>query len=204
MSKLTIEGIEWHYLLDLTTQMLNLDDNLRENHKKTIFRHRHRVETAKDELVRAVKGSKKWVHHIEIDYGGNHNKRTIFITSDSRGLDMSLSPCERLVFSAPKQVRINATQDVLVGMADVCCKAQGLNGAYSKNDKFLADTEIEFLKQIWSRCHLFYRRSVGGMKGAWRKKGYIAEYKEMPDLRDSKFHEGSKLFYDLKELKEST
>lgn len=90
----------------------------------------------------------------------------------------------------PKRVHLNPDK-VLFGLPSVLCKSMDfIEDKYAKR----------FAKSYWKRFLLYYRRRIGGKKSAWRKRGFIAKYEEAPDLRDQKFHKGSKLIYDLKEV----
>ncbi len=196
-SKLILTGPEWKGISDIVSIALSNDDTFRVACNQTLLRNRAQVETAQAELKEAVRKAKRWILYIERE-GCDH---LITIETERPGRHRELiSGNEKLLLCAPKFVRVEATHDVLIGIADACCKAMGLHNALKTiNEKLLSESGYELAKGLWNRCHLHWRRSVGARKAAWMKKGYVAEFEEVPDLRDSKFHEGAKLLYDVKE-----
>lgn len=151
---------------------------------------------AREELKKAEERAKFWVLYIERE-GCDH---LIRIKTKKPGRHRELiAGNEKLLLCAPERVRIKATPEVLIGIADACCKTLGLHNALKQEGGLLSTAGCELAKRFWKRCHLHWRRSVGGKKAAWKRKGYIAEYGETPDLRNPKYHEGAKLLYDLGE-----
>ena len=96
-------------------------------------------------------------------------------------------------FDAPYQIYGKLSDNGLFGLSRAMCKAISLEG-FTIEERTLA-------RIFWNRCLLYHRRKVGGMKAAWKRRGYVVKYDEVPDLRECKYHEGAKLFYDLKEIK---
>jgi len=192
-SQLIITGAEWKALTDIISRLLAEDDVFRRL-GKTLFYNRKQVEFAQEELEKAAKRAKDWVLYIQRE--GCSHPIMIKTRRPERHKD-SIAKNEKLLLCAPEHVRLEATSDVLFGIANACCKAIGLHEAMEK--ALLSNLGIELTRSLWRRCHLHWRRSVGARKASWRRKGYIAEYKEVPDFRDAEYHEGAKFLYDLKE-----
>ncbi|GAI12235.1 unnamed protein product [marine sediment metagenome] len=76
-----------------------------------------------------------------------------------------------------------------MGIANACCKAMALHDTLKeiREEVLLTDSGYKLAKKLWERCHLHWRRSVGARKAAWKRKGYIAEYGEVPDFREREF-----------------
>ena len=194
-SEFVINGPEWKALTDIVTRVLADDDVLREATKQTLFSNRKQVEAARDELKEAAERAKFWVLYIKRE--GCDHLITIKTRRPKKHEEL-IAGNEKLLLCAPEHVRVRATVDVLLGTANACCKAIGLHEVMDGG--YLSDFGVELARGFWRRCHLHWRKSVGARKAAWRRKGYIAEYAEAPDFRDQKFHEGSKLLYDVEEV----
>lgn len=195
-SELIVSGPEWRGLSSIVSVVLDNDDIFRKTIKKTLLRNRPCVEAAQGELKRAGTKAKFWVLYIKRE-GCNH-VITIKTKKPERRQEL-IAGNEKLLLCAPERVRIRATQEILIGIADACCKTLGLHDALREEGGLLSTAGCELAKEFWKRCHLHWRRSIGARKAAWKRKGYVAEYGETPDLRNSQFHEGAKLLYDLEE-----
>lgn len=193
IGKLILTGLEWKALSDIVSQMLAFDCSFRKI-GKTPFLQRKSVEAAWNELAKERK-VKFWIIYIERE-GCDH-----LITIETRrpeDRERLIAGNERLLMCAPKQVRIDATPEVLMGIANACCKAKMLQEALSEQgQEFLTKSGKELAEKFWNRCHLHERRSMGNVKTQWRRKGYEVHHAEVPDTRNPKFHEGAKFLYDL-------
>jgi len=197
-SSLIMTGIEWRHVSDLVSMVLAQDDTFREATKKTLLWNRAWVEAAQEELKKAGQRAEFWLVYVERGRG-NHPIR-IRTRQPERHQDL-LCKDERLIMCVPENARVKATEEILLGIANACCKAIGLHNAMKeiRDGDLLTDYGYKLAKSFWKKCHLHWRRSVGARKAAWKRKGYIAEYSEVPDFREPEFHEGSKLLYDLAE-----
>ena len=197
-SILGMSGVEWKHLCDLVDMVLRSDDTFREVSKKTLFRNRADVEAAQKELKAAGERADLWTVYIERE-GLNHP--IAIRTKEPAHYPELLVKNEKVIMCVPQRVRVKADQEVLVGIANACCKAVGLHDTIKETGKEppLSEYGYNLAKNFWTRCHLHWRRSVGASKGAWRRKGYIATYAEVPDYREPEFHEGAKLLYELGE-----
>jgi len=198
MSKLVITGPEWKVLSEIIFLALKYDDLFRED-GKTLFWRRNLVEVARDELNRAGQRGDLWILYVARD----GSDRVIRIrTKGPEGHEKLLAKNERLLLSAPEYIRVEATPEVITGIANACCKIMGLHDTIKseRGEQLLTEHGYMLAKRFWNRCHLHWRRSLGASKAAWRRKGYIVEYEEVPDYRDPDFHEGAKLLYELEEV----
>lgn len=168
-----LSGIEWHNLIIIIENVLMIDDIFRKENK-TIFNDREGVETALKELKEAKKSKKELLYVID----------KTATNDDERFLD------------APESISLNPSQKAVFGIANAMCKAKGIDNI----TPLLNNTNWHLADKIWNRCLLYHRRQVGGKKASYKRKGYIAKYKEIPDFREDKYHKSAKLVYDLKEI----
>lgn len=172
-----LTGLEWHGLHDLLEYLLKVDNDMRKK-GKTLFHNRSDVESALKELKRAKKVSRS---------------REVYYTVNPLALNF-----DDANICVPERITINLTQPIVFGIANATCKGKGL---YHLNIG-ITSWGNKLSEKFWSRMLLHYKRSLGAKKAAYRRKGFIVKYnKEIPDFREKKFHEGAKLFYDLKEVK---
>lgn len=195
-SSLVMTGVEWRHLSNIVAQVLEWDDTFRQAIKKTLLSNRAWVEASQQELKSVVERGGSWLIYVMRE-GSNHH--IVIKTKEPRNYPLYLAKNEEMIMCVPEEVRVKATEEVLLGIANACCKAIGLHDAMKEIEKesLLTDFGYKLAKDFWKRCHLHWRRSVGARKAAWKRKGYIAKYAEVPDFRESEFHEGSKLLYDL-------
>lgn len=199
-SELVITGPEWKGLCEIISIVLGNDDLFRES-GKTLLWNRGQVEAARDELNRAAQRGKSWILYV-LREGSDHIIR--IKTRNPNRHEELLFPNEKIVLSAPEHIRVEATPKVLTGIANACCKVMGLHDAVKdeRGEELLTEHGYALAKRFWNRCHLHWRKSVGASKAAWKRKGYIAKYEEVPDYRNPDFHEGAKLLYELGEVPE--
>ena len=197
-SSLVMTGVEWRHLCDLISMVLSYDDAFRKEIKKTLLWDRSWVEAGQQELKRAGEIGGLWSVYVMRE-GSDHP--IIIRTREPQNYHLYLASNERMIMCVPKEVRVKTTEEVLLGIANACCKAIGLHDAMKEigNEGPLTDFGYKLARDFWKRCHLHWRRSVGASKAAWKKKGYIAEYKDVADFREAQFHEGSQFLYDLNE-----
>jgi hypothetical protein len=184
-----LDGVEWMRIIEIAERMVEVDDACRVK-GRTIFRDRSIVGIAISELKNAKK-SRRWRHYVKQSFDNGFTKVIIFI-DNSPNFDMKISACEEYLESAPEFVRLNINEDILTGISWIMCKAKALGQILE-----LTDYGKELADKVWKRCLLYDRRRIGGKKAAWKRKGYIVEYDEVPDYREPEFHEGAKLFYEL-------
>ncbi|MCK4526111.1 hypothetical protein KAW18_01970 [candidate division WOR-3 bacterium] len=170
-----LTGLEWYGIRDLLEYLLKVDKDMRKK-GKTLFYKRSDVEAAFKELKRAKKSSRS---------------REVYYVVDQLALNFDDSH-----ICVPERVTIKLTQPVVFGIAAATCKGRGLHYL----NIGITPWGNKLSEKFWNRMLLHFKRSVGGKKAAYRRKGYIAKYKEVPDFRDEEWHEGAKLFYDLKEI----
>lgn len=192
MGIITFSGIEWMFACKIIRETLEIDDILRK-HKKTLYPNETRewTEKALKELEAAADRAKIWIAWVQGQYG----LFTIETRNKSPPQKM-LCDNEQIILFAPKNVSLRASVETLFGIANACCNAMGIHDV---TGNYLNPTQYKLAKHIWEKCHLHWRRSVGAKKAAWKRKGYIATYGEVPDFRDPKWHKG-KLVYDMSEL----
>lgn len=198
ISELVITGPEWKGLCEIISIVLGNDDLFREN-GKTLLWNRGQVEAARGELNKAGQRGKLWILYVARE-GCDHLIR--IKTKKPERHEELLCHNEKIVLSAPEHIRVEATPKVLTGIANACCKVRGLHDAVKDEtgNELLTEYGYALARRFWDRCHLHWRKSVGASKAAWRRKGYIAEYEEVPDYRNPDFHEGAKLLYELSEV----
>lgn len=207
MGELVISGLEWDGLCKLLSTTLRWDNVFRGNIKKTLLFKRDWTEAALKELEKAGKRAKLWILYVEMSWEDPPMKRTRYImTKHPDRFKRLLASNERLLACVPKRVTLKTSTEVLLGIANACCKLLGLNEALTKSGEgaILSEAGCAFARRFWKRCHLFWRRSVGAKKAAWRRKGYIAEFEDVPDFRDEEYHEGAQLLYDVEKPKSTT
>jgi len=199
-----LSGIEWDNLCKILSTALHWDGIFREGIKKALLFNRKRTEDALKELETAGKRVKLWVLYVQMEWTDPPIKQIRYIvTKKPDRFKRLLASNEKLLACVPKRVRVRATPEIMNGIGNACSKVLGLNEAVKRFGKaeILTEYGANFARRMWNRCHLFWRRSVGARKAAWRRKGYIAEFEEAPDLRDASYHEDAKLLYDLEEVK---
>ena len=96
------------------------------------------------------------------------------------------------MFDFPYTVYAKLFDDGLFGLSRAMCKVMSLEN-FTTEERMLA-------QKFWNRALLHPRRKISGKKAAYRRKGYIADYGEVPDFREDKFHESVKRVYDLNEV----
>jgi len=197
-SNLVMTGVEWRHLCNLVSMVLAYDDTFRKAIKKTLLCNRTWVEAGQQELKRAGEIGGLWL--VYVARAGRDHPIVIKTKEPERHQELLMKD-EQVLMCVPQEVRVKATEDVLLGIANACCKAIALHDTMKeiREEVLLTDFGYKLAKKLWERCHLHWRRSVGARKAAWKRKGYIAEYGEVPDFREREFHEGSKLLYDLTE-----
>jgi len=199
MGTIVMIGLEWEWLRGLVSYMLRQDDSFRAI-GKTLFFNRKWVESALEALEKA-KRTKRYVLYIETTWEDHPSQIRRVITDCPERFKKVLAKNETLLASVPFKVRVKADRRVILGLISACCKAICLNKALKKigEQPILSEEMEKVVWHWWKRFCLHFRRSIGAKKAAWRKKGWIVDYEEVPDLRDEEFHEGSKLLYEIEE-----